>query len=429
MRGRSRSHSSFVLVAAVAALLASGALLAWSLRTGNASLLVIAPVLITFSSIWLIRLLYIWQRPAAYRRRERRKNAHPAEALPIPERVKKPEQYDGGQTLHSAQWKYIEHAVKAQGEFFADGVLVAILPALALFLLSFQLLALPASQNWMDVGLILSEIACLIILIYIALTRREPTADWIENRVRTELFRREQYLFMAGIGPYLSCNSSGGAQQALRRKGEIESADRRALLILVPMEERSSGVTWLEALHHFSAKSHVRADLVDRMESYLYYRIGKQLVWFSNEIRDLDENDQLWTRLLAFSSLAAAIVAGFHAFFLYRAHLSRQAPEHSEIILGTLAIVLPPLAIACISIRSMYNFRGRMRTYGHEKNALHRYQSDLEALISEARQSVEGIRPNIELKFRAIALRTEQSLSHELEQWMLLIEKQEHELT
>jgi hypothetical protein len=176
----------------------------------------------------------------------------------------------------------------------------------------------------------------------------------------------------------------------------------------------------------------VRSDLLDRIESYLYFRISKQLLWFSNEIRDLEENDQIWTSMITLSSLAAAAVAGFHASFLYNAHIGIKPPNlpgHSEIVFATLAIVLPPLAIACIGIRSMYDFRGRKRTYRHQKSALLSYRGALEALIREAKQASPDARlKKIEMEFRSLALRTEQSLSHEIEQWMLLMEKDEHEL-
>ena len=360
---------------------------------------------------------------------------HPAEKLDIPAGVKKPEQYGGGQTLHEAQWTYIGRAVEAQGNYFASGIVAAVLPPLALFLLSFQLLALPGGGGW-AIGLILSEISCLIILVYLALTSREPTAEWIENRLRTELFRREQYLFLAGVGPYLLQKSSEVAEEALRRRGQIEGPDAHTLVGLVPMQERS-GLTWLEALHHRgSAKLPSRSDFIERMESYLYFRIGKQLLWFANEIRDIQENERLWSRLLTGALLAAIGIAAVHAFYLYGAHVGGEAPDgaaYRRIVVGTLAIVLPPLGTACLSIRAMYNFRGRSRTYGHEKGLLHTHRGALEALIQEARELPAGTAgrdlDKIDFNFRAIALRTEQSLSVELAQWMLLMERREHEVS
>jgi hypothetical protein len=378
-------------------------------------------------------LLYLWQRKASFARRERRRKENPAEKLDIRPGVKKPEQYEGGHTLHEAQWTYIGRAVEAQGNYFAGGILMAVLPPLALFLLSFQLVALPTGGN-LAVGLILGEISCLITLVYFALTRREPTQEWIENRIRSELFRREQYLFLAGVGPYLLEKASEAKEEALRRRGQIEGADAHTLVGLVPMQERS-GLTWVEALHHKgSAKVAGRSDCVDRMDSYLYYRIGKQLVWFANEIRDLHENEQTWSRLLTAALLAAIGVAAIHAFRLYEeSRVLSVVPAETEYLrlaIGTMAVVLPPLGTACLSIRAMYNFRGRSRVYEHEKNLLHAQKGALAALIEEANQpSVGRTLDKIDFDFRAIALRTEQSLSVELQQWMLLMERREHEVS
>jgi hypothetical protein len=381
-------------------------------------------------------LVYLWHREASFARRERWRREHPAEKLDIPPGVKKPEQFDGGKTLHEAQWTYVGRAVEAQGNYFAIAIATAILPPMALFLLSIQLLALPAGGSW-AIGLILSEVLCLGVLVYFALTNREPTSEWIENRLRTELLRREQYLFLAGVGPYLAKGDSEAAQEALKRRGQIEGADARTLVELVPMQEHS-GLTWLEALHHKGVgKLPARSDCLERMECYLYYRIGKQLLWFANELRDCEENERLWSRLLTGALLAAIAVAAVHAFHLSEGRVGGDAPHNSsywEVMVGALAIVLPPLGTACLSIRAMYNFRGRSRVYAHERGLLYAHKGGLEALILEAKNLQASGVPSrdldkIDFEFRAVALRTEHSLSVEMEQWMLLMERREHEVS
>lgn len=393
------------------------------------------PGLLTLSVLTCLGLLYRWQRKASFVRRERRRKEDPAEKLDIPILVKKPEQYDGGKTFHEAQWKYSMRASEAQGSYFAGGLLSAILPAVALFLLSFQLLAFATGESWMDIGLILAEMLCLIVLVYLAITGREPTADWIEHRVRTELFRREQYLFLAGVGPYFLAEPSTAIQEAIRRRSEIEGGAAHLLIELVPMQERS-GITWMEALHRAgSGKLSITSDLIARMESYLYYRIGKQLSWFANEIRDLRENDRFWSRMLAGTLLAAIMMSALHTVHLYDAHIRRDAlarMAYLKLVTGVLAIALPPLGSACLSLKAMYNFRGRGRIYQYEKSLLHRQWGALDALIQEAKHVLPKATTRdlqkIDFSFRAITLRTEQSLSIELTQWTLLMERPEHEV-
>jgi len=410
---------------------AAGSRMTWSwLRWPWLQLM--SPVIATWCGLWWLRVIYFWLRKPFYERREQRRNEHPVVTLQIPAGVKKLEQYDGARTLHDAQWTYIKRAVEAQGKYFANGILVAVLPPLALLLLSVQLLLTPHDKQpplW-TIGLIVSEVSCLVILVYLALTSREPTAEWIENRVRTELFRREQYLFLAGVGPYLTMKSSEAADEVLRRRGQIEGADTHALVGLVALQEHS-GLAWLEALHHRgSSELSSRPDVIERMESYLYYRIGKQLLWFANEIRDLEENDRLWSRLLTGALLAAILVAAGHVF-----HMLVEGSNDTgywKVVVGAAAIVLPPVGTACLSIKAMYNFRGRSGVYVHEEGLLHTQRGALEALIQEAKSVEAGIvgrdLHKIDFDFRAVALRTEQSLSVELLQWMLLMERHEHEL-
>jgi hypothetical protein len=400
----------------------------------NLWLQLLGPVTVTVVVLACLRSLYFWQRNASFIRRERHRKEQPAERLDIPAGTRKPEQYDGAQVLHEAQWTYIGRAVKAQGKYFASGILAAVLAPMALFLLSFQLLA-RANGGSLAFGLILAEIVCLILLVYLAITSREPTGEWVENRARTELFRREQYLFLAGVGPYLLPKHHEIAEEALRRRGEIEGADTHALIGLVPMQERS-GFTWLESLHHRgSVGIPDRSDFIDRMESYLYYRIGKQLVWFANEIRDIRENERMWSRILTGALLAAIGIAAVHAFHMQDLITGSQTQSRTDIwrvVIGSMAIVLPPLGTAFLSIRAMYNFRGRIRIYEHEKHILHTQRGALEALVNEARhmppEAAGNYQHKIDFNFRAIALRTEQSLSLELEQWMLLMERPEHEV-
>jgi len=169
------------------------------------------------------------------------------------------------------------------------------------------------------------------------------------------------------------------------------------------------------------------------MESYVYYRIGKQLLWFANELRDCEENERLWSRLLTGALLAAIAVAAVHAVHLCEAPAGDETVQGMRVLIGALGIVLPPLGTAFLSIRAMYNFESRSRIYGHEKGLLHAHKGALEALIQEANGVRAGLQgrdlDKIDFDFRAVALRTEHSLSVEMEQWMLLMERREHEVS
>lgn len=391
------------------------------------------PVCFTILAWLVLRWGYQWLRAGSYRRRNNRWKNDPAERVQKPDGVRKPDEFPGVEASHSAQWNYLPKAPDAQGEYFADGILIAALSPMALLLLSLQVLVWPEG-GWWAFGLILSEMLCMLFLVFLAMTKRDPTAEWIENRVRSELFRREQYLALGGVGPYLGMDARDTSSKVLERCGQIESARAQDLVRLIRMQG-DSGMNWMESLHHKGASALAgRSDCIERMESYLYHRIGKQIQWFANSGRDCEENDRNWSGSL-YLTLFAAIAVGIVdtvRFFLESLQGAKPAQNQNLWILsvGMLGIVLPPLSAAFLSIQNMYNFRGRSRIYAHEKALLQEKRGELGSLLERAKNSSETSPPDhtmrdIDFKFRAIVLRTEHSLSIEMEQWMLLMEKKQ----
>ena len=317
----------------------------WGATTGSFWPCVASPGIITLSGLWLMQAIFFFLRRQSYLRRKQRRAEDPAFKLEIPIGTKKPEQFDGVETLHEAQWSYIGNATEAQGRYFALGILVSILPALALFLLSLQLLLMPSGGRW-AIGLIVAEIACLLILVYLGLRNHMPTSEWIESRVRTELFRREQYLSLAAVALLLR-SPLQVAEEASRRRGEMEGANPDRLIGFVPMQE-PSGQTWIEVLHRRGrSRLPARVDLIQRMESYLYFRIEKQLLWFADETYNLKMYDRTWTQLLTGALIAAIAVAALHAFHLQLNEVSiltSKEPSSWRTAIGILAIICHLLA-------------------------------------------------------------------------------------
>jgi hypothetical protein len=421
----------------VIALIAFSVVVAWWGHDFDWRLKVLTPICFTFLVGLLIRWTYFWLRDASYKRRSKRWENDPAEKIEKPDGTKKPEEYDEVKAAHGAQWKYIPDAARAQRGYFANGILAAVLAPMSLLLISLQLLVW-AEGGWWAVGLIISEVGCLISLVFLAMVFREPTAEWVENRIRTELFRREQYLALGGVGPYLRLDGAGTSEEVARRCGGIDSANTLELVRLIPMQERP-GKTWLESLHHLPESDlSGRSDCIERMQSYLYYRIGKQIQWFANSVRDCKENDHLWSVFLVCTILAAIMLGCFHVGHLVFGAIQCVNPERNRglwvSLVEVLIVVLPPLGTACLSIQNMYNFRGRNRIYTHEKALLRLQKGELEALLLKARALSSGglsdhDRGKIDFEFRAIVLRTEHTLSVEMEQWMLLMEKSEIEVS
>ncbi len=409
---------------ALGAVLLVGAL-ATGVRASASWAQVVFSPLVFLLALWLSQEIYFWQRSASYERRTKRREQFPAHDLSIPTGVRKPEAFGGGKHLHEAQWKYLNRAVEAQGHYFANGIRAAVLSPAALLLLALQVLIWPHGGGW-AFGLILSEAFCLGTLLYLVWTAPEPTAEWIGNRLRCEILRREQYLLVAGVGPYLGYDESSAARMAATRRGQIEGTDFGALSELVPLQDYG-GKTWMEHLYVY-ARQTASTDCLDRMECYLHQRLGKQLLWFANELRDCEENERFASQFLKLTLLCAIVVAFLHGCHLYHGLEAGDAAEGSiaSIAIGLFGITLPPVATAVFGIQAMYNFRGRSRIYSREKGLLHGHHGELLALVQEAKAPSRSL-DDIDFDFRALVLRTESSLTLELSQWLLLMYRAEHE--
>lgn len=396
-----------------------------------------APKLLPSSAIfWLwesFQLAYVLCRRFFYVRRELRRTNEPAYDLKIPEGTKSRAHYPGAEFIHEVQSRFISEAVDAQGSYFRTGILAAMLPPLALLALSSQLLIFPAGGTW-AVGLIIAELACLGRLAFIALTQQRPTARWIAFRLRAELMRREEYLLIAQIGPYLGLEKERVLEEADRRMGLLSGAEESELRGLVPSHSFFN-TTFLK----YQPRADAGHDLLDRVRSYLYLRVGKQVLWFSNEIRDCEENESLWSKVLVSSLLFALVVAVAHLIHL--SHDMKQSGEGIKfdmpgILIGVMAVLLPPAATAIISIKNMYAFNGRTHIYERQAANLLRFDGELRAVLRQLESQLQlgGVSLSEEAlaaldhRFRLLALLTEMSLANEMEKWTLLMERESIEV-
>ena len=148
-----------------------------------------------------------------------------------------------------------------------------------------------------------------------------------------------------------------------------------------------------------------------------------------DEGRDCDENERNWNRSLKFATLAAFLVAVAHMMHLVSSLHSLEPQAQWSIAMTTLGIFLPPLGTAFLNIGSMYAFHHRHRLYQRTSRRLQEHKGAAEKLLAEV-QSKHPHRPITEtdLDYRGLVLRVEQTLSNELEQWLLLMDRSEYEV-
>jgi hypothetical protein len=328
-----------------------------------------------------------------------------------------------------------------QSDYLARGHQLIVLSQLAVLLLSLQLVLKPAASC--GFLLILGEFACLALVLRAILLTTGPTKEWVRARVRAELLRREQFLAVSGVGPYLTAEDLEGRVRL--RLHELESEEPMHLLALT-----ADGGAYREQLEDArldQQQSRHGIARLDRREhamvAYLVHRLQDQLEYYerrSREHRYLEERFDSGMKYVLILSLAAAAV---HLVLPFLPH-GESLPPWLHKTVDVLAIALPPLGIALYSLRGLYEWRRLSRAYHDQSRVLQRMRDQLlelhtrlpraqppaELVIVTPTVSVEAtvLDPRamaevgeLEFKFRRLVLEAEELFAAELRQWYVLI--------
>jgi hypothetical protein len=315
-----------------------------------------------------------------------------------------------------------------QGRYRAAGLSVALLPSLALLCLTLQVLLLPHGTSW-GVGFVAAEALFLGWLIFLIWTSPNPSLRWARSRFRAELLRREQYLCLAAVGPYLELPAQEASGISRRRVELIRGASFEDLKRLLPMTTQERGEyngdsTWIDALWNHTNSSAAFSDLLERMQCYLHYRIEKQIMYFSLGSELNERGEKRATQILK----GAVILAVMHAVML--AYESGQE-EHSSlsVLVTLLAFLLPPISASLLAIQNLFGFHALAALYQGTQRELLVLRSNLDQLIETYEKGFsDSENLLLEERFQALVLCTEQALTYELEKWMLLVLRGEYEI-
>jgi hypothetical protein len=261
----------------------------------------------------------------------------------------------------------------------------------------------------------------------------DPTRQWLQARLRAELLRREQYLCLAAVGPYLRLKSAPADQVATKRLDLLVSGELHQLRQLTPLatphssdDPKQGDRRWLDELWQ-SADISVRLPAaLDRMYCYLHYRIGKQKIWFTLGVR-LNYRFENWIT----QGLKAAVLIAFAAAAIHAALLFERVEHTSTLPLLThlLAFVLPPLGAAFLALQSLFASRALAFSYYNAYEELLRLEANLRWLIKRYQAATDDAeRRRGETEFQALVLHTEYALTQEMEKWILLNYRPEYEV-
>jgi hypothetical protein len=295
------------------------------------------------------------------------------------------------------------HHQKKQKRF---GFFTALLGPVAVLLLTVQIVTF-AQNRPVSVTLIALELGALVIALSFGFFNSGSPNTWMKYRLRAELLRREKFLVLARVGPYLKGDTPRNVIDSRLVLIDSDATDPAGLILL----QDADGRTWSEALEDArAAKVQTASPDPDALETFRDRRLLNQRDWYSRRSSEWGGRDDLFENIAKFVLISAVVLSALHLATLY---LGDESIEKQ--ILEILAIVLPPVGAAATALQSL--FEGRRLSRSYEDRAL---------TLTNLAAALACIKPPLaaggtdEFQFKRLVLRTENALASELHQWWLL---------
>jgi hypothetical protein len=295
---------------------------------------------------------------------------------------------------------------KRQNRF---GFFTALLGPVAVLLLTVQVLVFSGpSYRPVSVALIALELLALVIALSFGFFNIGSPNTWMRHRLRAEILRREKFLVLARVGPYLQGAAPGKAIE--RRLVLIDNATTDPVGLIALQE--ADGRTWAELLEDARAgKVQTSSPDPNALKTFRNERLLYQRDWYSRRSTEWGEQDDLFENVAKGLLISALVVSALHLATLYLGGES----EGSKKALEILAIVLPPIGAAATALQSLREGRRLSRFYADRALTLTNMAAALTDI--ESRSASGGAE---EFQFKRLVLRTEDTLADELLEWWLL---------
>ncbi|MFC8293975.1 hypothetical protein ACFUJ0_19140 [Streptomyces sp. NPDC057242] len=392
----------------------------WAAAAGRAPVTVVAlPVV---GAVWLLVLLhhgYLIGREWAHRRRRRNSRERRTAWAPAAG-VRPPVDYPNVVRRPPG-----DAPVDHQGRYRATGVRLAVLPLLAVLLLTAHTV-LPARDDGLGIGFVLAECLLLGALVWTVWTEQQPSLPWVTSRVRAELFRREMFLILAGVGPYLGRTDQEVELVRDARIGLLADAGPAALdrfAHLTDQDPDGGERDWRDEVWRRADDPAVLvrgdlADLGDRMRTYLDHRIRRQRLFMELAAEKCERSESVLGRTVKGVVLAAVGVAVSYAVLL-AAVPDGQRPATPMALIAVLAAGLPPLCNSALAVQNLLAGQRLAVSYRETRLELLGHENALRRLLRRPED------PELLRSFRALAVRTEATLTEELRRWRITVAKPE----
>jgi hypothetical protein len=382
----------------------------------SAFLAALLPVLLMPWLLLAIERGYLAGRRLRHLRRRRATRTERLDRSPGPA-TKPPLDYPGVLRLDPALERSLGDPVDHQGRLRGKGIRLAAIPLLAVLMLACQAVLLPEGGA-VAVGLVAAECTALLMMLTMIWSDREPTRQWVTSRIRRELLRRETYLIVAGVGPYLS--TPGHETERIRdaRITMLVRAGRGRLLQFAALADLGADAIeqhWSDAVWQAGPRP-ADPDLAERMRTYLEYRIGQQILFFELGAEKFERTER------SLSAITKATVAvGIAVALVYGTRLATGPSTASPLtsVLALLAAAVPAVCNGVLAIQNLFTSQRLAASYLEARNELLWHENALRAILSRP------CTPDAGSRFQSLALHVEATLGQELLRWKLLVERPE----
>lgn len=254
------------------------------------------------------------------------------------------------QNIREAHQTWDRRAIATERKVLHVGYIIAVLAPLAVLLMTIQAVFFAEyGERWIACGLIAAELLILAVALFSLYANLLPSShEWAGCRLRAELLRREEFLLLVRIGPYLDqTNETGLALAVQTRLTQLGDEGMPPADLLRP--HSPPGADWRDQLEDVPMERQALPDAT-ALHGYLDRRINDQHNWFLKKGQVLARKHALFENIAKTILLLALVTAALHLAALI--YCEAEGHSFASRLIEILAIVLPPIGAAAASLES-----------------------------------------------------------------------------
>ena len=314
--------------------------------------------------------------------------------------------------IRKAHKKWDVIAGQEQKSVLRFGQYNAVLIPIAVLLLTIQILAFPQNSP-IAIFLIALELIILSLSIFLLFAEIGPNPKgWAEARMRAEIFRREEFLLITRVGPYLNKKTISDLEAEVNvRLIKIDTPDTDPMdYVRLQDSHDCPDLSWRDSLEDSSPGASPEQNSI---EDYLKGRLQDQQKWFSTTAKKRYEANAWFEHFARGVMIAALVLSAMHLIALAGGSSNLHLP------IAILAIILPPISAAIGSLQAFFQYRRISHTYEFYSKALNCCAGAMTKLHEQMHHNKGD---QLTLKFKRLVLRTEELLASELCHWSFFIQ-------